>query len=304
MRQSHLPPTSAAPRRRGRRPEACGMKKRRTPRRSRGSRSASSPARAGGCARSAGRRSAAIIQASASCTSRRPAARASPRSGASSSGPASRSPATSGTAGPSPGSASATRRCAMALILRDPLERTISGFNSRLRQGRPTYTSLWKPAEAVAFAQFPDVRRYLDALIADDEWSLSACAYARRHVTHLRWNYRYYFRSAEAVRENAGAHRARRPDRGDRRLHRRAARRGRHPGRARSPGSTSAGTRRRSGPASVLAGYSDGDIARMRDRLAERVRDLRRAASAARPASRAAPTPGGLSLGDRACPRR
>ena len=94
----------------------------------------------------------------------------------------------------------------VALILRDPLERTISGFNSRLRQGRPTYTSLWKPAEAVAFAHFPDVRRYLDALIADDDWSLSACAYARRHVTHLRWNYRYYFRSAEAVRRATPTH--------------------------------------------------------------------------------------------------
>ena len=102
----------------------------------------------------------------------------------------------------------------MALILRDPLERTISGFNSRLRQGRPTYTSLWKPAEAVVFAHFPDVRRYLDALIADDDWSLSACAYARRHVSHLRWNYRYYFRSPEAVREQRRADRPRRPDRG------------------------------------------------------------------------------------------
>ncbi len=94
-------------------------------------------------------------------------------------------------------------RMRVTLILRDPLERTISGFNSRLRQGRPTYKSLWKPAEAIAFAHFPDVRRYLDALLADDDWSLSACAYANRHVRHLHWNYRYYFRNPEAVRANA-----------------------------------------------------------------------------------------------------
>lgn len=91
----------------------------------------------------------------------------------------------------------------VALVVRDPLERAISGFNSRLRQGRPTYSGLWKPGEAVAFALFPDVERWLDALISDDEWSISACAYARRHVSHLRWNYRFYFRNPQTVKKHA-----------------------------------------------------------------------------------------------------
>ncbi len=155
----------------------------------------------------------------------------------------------------------------MTLILRDPLERTISGFNSRLRQGRPTYTSMWKPAEAVAFAQFRDVRHYLDALIADDDWSLSACAYARRHVTHLRWNYRYYFRSAEAVRKNAG-HIALvgRIEETDAFVDALVAEAG-------IPASACAGLYERRHeakvrPSRVLAEYGDGDIARMRARLA------------------------------------
>jgi hypothetical protein len=93
----------------------------------------------------------------------------------------------------------------VALIVRDPLERAISGFNSRLRQGRPAYKNPWKPAEAVAFALFPDVERWLDALVADDEWSLSARLYAARHVSHLRWNYRFYFEDPAAVREQAAA---------------------------------------------------------------------------------------------------
>jgi hypothetical protein len=93
----------------------------------------------------------------------------------------------------------------LALILRDPLERMISGFNSRLRQGRPAHSdNLWRPAEATVFAMFPEVSRYLDALIADDEWSRSAVAFAQKHVTHLRWNYRHYFPNRKAVRENAG----------------------------------------------------------------------------------------------------
>jgi len=96
-------------------------------------------------------------------------------------------------------------RLRIALLVRDPLERTISGFNSRLRQGRPTYRRMWAPAEAVAFAMFPEVTRYLDALMADDEWSISACAYAQRHITHLRHNYGYYFRNPRNVRDHADA---------------------------------------------------------------------------------------------------
>jgi hypothetical protein len=96
-------------------------------------------------------------------------------------------------------------RMRIALLLRDPLERTISAFNSRLRQGRPTYHRMWSPGEAVAFALFPDVTRYLDALLSDDEWSLSACAFAQKHVSHLRRNYRYYFRSPRKVGEQADA---------------------------------------------------------------------------------------------------
>jgi hypothetical protein len=155
----------------------------------------------------------------------------------------------------------------MTLILRDPLERTISGFNSRLRQGRPTFTSMWKPAEAVAFAQFRDVRHYLDALIADDDWSLSACAYAGRHVIHLRWNYRYYFRSAEAVRKHAG-HIALigRIEETDAFVDALVAEAG-------IPASACAGLYERRHeakvrPSRVLAEYGDGDIARMRARLA------------------------------------
>jgi hypothetical protein len=159
-------------------------------------------------------------------------------------------------------------RIRVALILRDPLERTISSFNSRLRQGRPTYKSLWKPAEAAAFAHFPDIRRYLDALIADDDLSLSACAYAQRHVRHLHWNYRYYFKSPEAVAEHAdhlvliG-----RIERTDDFIDALLAEAGL------APESVAGLYERRHEaqirPSKVLAGYSEGDIARMRARLAD-----------------------------------
>lgn len=89
----------------------------------------------------------------------------------------------------------------IAVILRDPLERMISGFNSRLRQGRPTYNNVWTPAEAVAMAMHPSSRHFLDNMLSDDEYSTSAVAYAFKYVTHLRWNYCYYFENADFAKE-------------------------------------------------------------------------------------------------------
>ena len=170
-------------------------------------------------------------------------------------------------AGPSP-SPQALSQDAGRAVLRDPLERTISGFNSRLRQGRPTYNRPWRTAEAVAFAHFPEVDRYLDALLADDDWSLSACAFARKHVAHLRWNYRHYFKSPKAVAEQAD-HLV---------LIGRIERTGDFIeallAEAGIPAARVAGLYQRRHeapvrPAKVLARYSEGDIARLRARLAD-----------------------------------
>jgi hypothetical protein len=156
----------------------------------------------------------------------------------------------------------------LAFILRDPLERAISGFNSRLRQGRPTYKSLWKPAEAAAFAHFPDVERWLDALLADDDLSLSACAYARRHVAHLRWNYRYYFGSPEAVAEHADRLALiGRIERTDDFIEALLAEAG-------IPSGQAAGLYQRRHeaqvrPSKLLARYGEGDLARLRARFAD-----------------------------------
>ena len=156
----------------------------------------------------------------------------------------------------------------LAFILRDPLERAISGFNSRLRQGRPTYRSLWKPAEAAAFAHVPDVERWLDALLADDDLCVSACAYARRHVTHLRWNYRYYFRSPKAVAEHAG-HLVLigRIERTDDFIEALLAEAGIPPERA--AGLYERRHEAQVRPSKVLARYGEGDLARLRARFAD-----------------------------------
>jgi hypothetical protein len=87
----------------------------------------------------------------------------------------------------------------LCFILRDPLDRMISGFNSRLRQGRPTYNSPWTPAEATAFSMLPSAAHLLDAIVSDDDFHRSALDFAMRHILHLRWNYTFYFQDLAGV---------------------------------------------------------------------------------------------------------
>ena len=89
----------------------------------------------------------------------------------------------------------------VSFILRDPLDRMISGFNSRLRQGRPTYNIVWTPAEAAAFTLFPTVRHWLDALLSEEEFHISAVNFAMSSVRLLHWNYAFYFEGVKALDE-------------------------------------------------------------------------------------------------------
>lgn len=95
-------------------------------------------------------------------------------------------------------------RMKLIFVVRDPLERAISGFNSRLRQGRPTYDIIWTNVEATAFAHFPSAKHFLQALLNEDEYSRSAAIYATRAISHLNWNYIFYFRDIDFIRNNSG----------------------------------------------------------------------------------------------------
>lgn len=49
-------------------------------------------------------------------------------------------------------------------IIRDPISRFVSGFYSRLRQGRPRYDYPWRSGEAKAFARFQTPNQLAEAL--------------------------------------------------------------------------------------------------------------------------------------------
>ena len=90
----------------------------------------------------------------------------------------------------------------VSCIIRDPLERTISGFNSRLRMGRPQNSNSWKPDEAVSFSFFSTADQLLQALDGKDDRLFSAADYALNSITHLKHNYKFYFESVKFIEGN------------------------------------------------------------------------------------------------------
>ena len=94
----------------------------------------------------------------------------------------------------------------VAFLFRDPLERFVSGFYSRLRQGRPAYSVIWTAAEAVSFSYFHTPNELAEALSSDDERLKSAARFAFNSLVHLKLDYKHYFGSASrlSMEESSG----------------------------------------------------------------------------------------------------
>ena len=87
----------------------------------------------------------------------------------------------------------------LIFAIRDPLERTISGYQSRLRMGTPEYYVPWRNKEAIAFCMYRSVPEFLDGLLDDSDYHISATTYLLDSVMAISWNYNYYFNSAADV---------------------------------------------------------------------------------------------------------
>ena len=86
-----------------------------------------------------------------------------------------------------------------SFMIRDPIERIVSGFNSRMRQSRPSYTALWKPEEAICYQWFPTVHDFFDALLSNDERMKSAGLFGLRHMGHVHRGFTFHFGSLETL---------------------------------------------------------------------------------------------------------
>jgi len=87
----------------------------------------------------------------------------------------------------------------LGFFFRDPMDRFVSGFQSRLRRGLPTYNVDWTVGEATAFSFFETANDLAEALSTDDERLKSAAHFAFGNIFHLKHGYVHYLNSAEAL---------------------------------------------------------------------------------------------------------
>jgi hypothetical protein len=89
--------------------------------------------------------------------------------------------------------------------VRRPETLFVSGFNSRLRQGRPTYDRPWNPREALAFSLFATPNDLAEALSADDPHVKACAEFSMMSINHVRKGLRWHLRSVECLEQHAGS---------------------------------------------------------------------------------------------------
>jgi hypothetical protein len=85
-------------------------------------------------------------------------------------------------------------------FLRDPVSRFVSGFNSRLRQGKPRHDTPWSAAERRAFERYPTPDALATALGTTDLAQLAEAAQAMGAIGHLRTSFADWLGDEEALR--------------------------------------------------------------------------------------------------------
>jgi hypothetical protein len=85
-------------------------------------------------------------------------------------------------------------------VLRDPVDRFVSGFYSRKRQGMPRYYNPWSEGEREAFSRFETPDELARALSADDGTRRREAAKAMHNIRHVNVMYRDWLGSVESLR--------------------------------------------------------------------------------------------------------
>ena len=93
--------------------------------------------------------------------------------------------------------------CAIFLV-RHPVPRFVSGFNSRLRKGWPRHVVEWSQAEERAFSQFPTANALAERLASGDAALRSAAALAIGAIYHPARKLAFWLDSPEYLLERRG----------------------------------------------------------------------------------------------------
>lgn len=89
-------------------------------------------------------------------------------------------------------------------FLRDPLDRFVSGFNSRKRMGRPRYHYPWTAAETIAFERFSDPDSLGCALSSSVPELRAAAEHAMVSIQHVKDSYNDLFGGIETLQKQMG----------------------------------------------------------------------------------------------------
>ena len=71
-------------------------------------------------------------------------------------------------------------------VVRNPITRFVSGFNSRQRQGQPRYFYQWNDKEKIAFANFKTANNLAESLSSSDSELRYSAECAMRSITHVK----------------------------------------------------------------------------------------------------------------------
>jgi hypothetical protein len=91
---------------------------------------------------------------------------------------------------------------AFFLTVRDPIERFVSAFNSRLREGRPRYVTPWTASERAVFTRYSTPNELGLALASSDSHLRRDAERAVRSVPLLQSSYWDWFRNERMLRRN------------------------------------------------------------------------------------------------------
>ncbi len=91
----------------------------------------------------------------------------------------------------------------IAFTYRDPVDRFVSAFQSRRRQGRPTYNRDWSPGEAISYLYFDTASAMAEALDSEDERLKSAAFFAFSSIMHIKKGYQFHFESLSKLADEA-----------------------------------------------------------------------------------------------------
>jgi hypothetical protein len=85
--------------------------------------------------------------------------------------------------------------------IREPFAIFVSGFYSRMRQGRPRYNVPWSENEAIAFSSFQTPNQLAEALGSDNALIRERAEFSMRSITHVARCLRFFLHSASTVRQ-------------------------------------------------------------------------------------------------------